>query len=106
MAQKGYVVALIDYRLGFPEGNLFVLCQGDFMKGFYEASLRATQDARSAIRYIKANAERLGIDPNKIFISGNSAGAITALNTVFLDDKDIPATINRRPNTWNKNECH
>ena len=92
MAQKGYVVALIDYRLGFPEGNLFVLCQGDFMKGFYEASLRATQDARSAIRYIKANAERLGIDPNKIFISGNSAGAITALNTVFLDDKDIPAT--------------
>lgn len=91
MAQKGYVVALIDYRLGFPDGNLFVLCQGNFMTGFYEAALRATQDARSAIRYIKANADRLGIDPNKIFISGNSAGAITALNAAFLDDNDIPA---------------
>ena len=39
MAQKGYVVALIDYRLGFPEGNLFVLCQGDFMKGINEEDI-------------------------------------------------------------------
>ncbi|MFN8283488.1 MAG: alpha/beta hydrolase [Chitinophagales bacterium] len=92
MAQKGYVVALMDYRLGFPDGNLFVLCQGNFMTGFYEAALRATQDARSAIRYIKANANRLGIDPDKIFISGNSAGAITALNVALFEDKDIPAT--------------
>jgi dienelactone hydrolase len=90
MAQKGYVVAIIDYRLGFKNADSKIPCGGDFMTDMYEGNLRALQDARSAIRYLKANASKLGIDENKIFISGNSAGAITSLGIAFVEDKDIP----------------
>ena len=31
-------------------------------------------DARRAIRYVKANAEKFGVDPNKIAVMGSSAG--------------------------------
>ena len=32
------------------------------------------EDARAAIQYLRQNAERFGIDPNKVGVSGNSAG--------------------------------
>jgi predicted esterase len=93
MVQKGYVVASIDYRIGFQNAMASAQCQGDFNTGFYPAVIRAVQDARSAVRYLKANAERLGIDPNKIFIGGQSAGAITALGMTLYENDDIPKGI-------------
>ena len=36
-------------------------------------------DVKAAIRWTRANADRLGIDPNRIAIEGNSAGAHLAL---------------------------
>ncbi|MDB5227907.1 MAG: esterase/lipase-like protein [Bacteroidota bacterium] len=93
MVQKGYVVASMDYRIGFQNAIESSQCQGDFNTGFYPAVIRAIQDARSAVRYLKANAERLGIDPNKIFIGGQSAGAITALGMALYDESDIPKGI-------------
>ncbi len=93
MVQKGYVVASIDYRIGFENAILSPQCQGDFNTGFYPAVIRAVQDARSAVRYLKANAERLGIDPDKIFIGGQSAGAITALGMALYEEDDIPKGI-------------
>ncbi len=36
-------------------------------------------DAKAALRWMRANAARLGIDPNKIAVSGNSAGAHLSL---------------------------
>lgn len=36
-------------------------------------------DVKAAIRWVRANAERLGIDPQRISIEGNSAGAHLAL---------------------------
>jgi predicted esterase len=93
MVQKGYVVASIDYRIGFPNAMTSSQCQGDFNTGFYPAVIRAVQDARSAVRYLKANADRLGIDPNQIFVSGQSAGAITALGMALYEEKDIPQPI-------------
>lgn len=90
MVQKGYVVASIDYRIGFQNALESSQCQGDFNTGFYPAVIRAVQDARSAVRYLKANADRLGIDPDKIFVGGQSAGAITALGLALYEDSDIP----------------
>lgn len=95
MVQKGYVVACIDYRIGFKNSNLSMLCIGDYYSdnGFYEAEMRACQDARSAIRYLKANAERLGIDPDMLIVGGQSAGAITALNSQFYTDADVKPNV-------------
>ena len=36
-------------------------------------------DVKAALRWMRANAERLGIDPEKISVSGNSAGAHLSL---------------------------
>jgi len=57
IAAKGYVTAAIEYRLS-PEA-------------LYPA---AVYDIKAAIRYLRANADKYGIDPNKIAISGSSAG--------------------------------
>jgi acetyl esterase/lipase len=58
LASRGYVVASIDYRLAneapFPA---------------------AINDVRTAIRFLKANANRYGIDTLNVAIWGNSAGA-------------------------------
>ena len=56
-AGKGYVVATIEYRLSgeapFPA---------------------AIQDVNCAIRWMRANAAKLGVDPDKIGLVGGSAG--------------------------------
>jgi acetyl esterase/lipase len=62
LAEHGYVCATADYRLApaapFPA---------------------AVYDVKAAVRYLRANAERLGIDPDKIGAMGGSAGGHLAL---------------------------
>lgn len=92
-AQKGYVVALPDYRVGFKNSLLSMQCGGDFNTGMYPAYIRSIQDARIIIRYLKANATRLGIDPNLIFISGHSAGALTSIALATMNEELAPRDI-------------
>lgn len=88
LAQRGYCVASINYRLidGLPQ---FPLDQF-MMKG---ASL-AIFDMKAAIRFFRkdaANDNLYKIDPNYIFIGGASAGAITAVHAAYLSaDDNIP----------------
>ena len=77
-AMKGYVVANMNYRLT------------------QEAPLPACiEDVRCAIRWMKANAATLGIDPERIGTYGHSAGGhlslmagVAAESKAFADDKD------------------
>lgn len=92
-AQKGYVVALPDYRVGFKNDLLAGQCIGDFNTGMYPAYMRGVQDARSVVRYLKANATRLGIDPNLIFVSGHSAGALISVALAVVDETNAPKEI-------------
>lgn len=77
-AMKGYVVCNMNYRL------------------VQEAPLPACiEDVRCAIRWMKANASTLGIDPSRIGTYGHSAGGhlslmagVAAHSTSFADDKD------------------
>ncbi len=46
------------------------------------------RDARSAVRWVKANAEKFNIDPNKIVTSGGSAGGCLAAG-ISMSDKGI-----------------
>lgn len=56
-ARKGYVVASIEYRLSnsahFPA---------------------PVEDAKAAIRYLRAHADAYGIDPDRVAVGGESAG--------------------------------
>ena len=79
LAKRGYVAALIDYRLGM---NLF---DEDLSK---RAVYRGIQDGRSAVRFFKADAAGSNIykiDPEHIYIGGHSAGAFVALHNAYLD---------------------
>jgi acetyl esterase/lipase len=57
LAQRGYVVANIEYRLG-PVAK-------------YPA---AVQDCSLAVRFVRSQAQRFGLDPNRIGAWGGSAG--------------------------------
>ena len=69
-AERGYVSATITYRLAGAELERV---------GFQAAARAAQHDAQAAVRWFRRRAERLNIDPRRIFIGGHSAGAFTAL---------------------------
>ena len=48
------------------------------------------KDAKSAVRWIRTNAARLGIDPNRIVAGGGSAGAHIAAAAANIRDFDEP----------------
>ena len=79
-AQRGYVVASINYRLGFrPTGQ-----------SIDRAGYRAVQDANAAVRFLINHAHEFQIDADYIFVGGTSAGAITALNLAFMREETRP----------------
>ncbi|MCX7619592.1 MAG: alpha/beta hydrolase [Acidimicrobiales bacterium] len=77
-ARKGYVSISINYRLS-PQGCAAAAPTAECVLAIIDAK----HDAQAAVRYVRANATSLGVDPNRIAIDGHSAGAITALNVGF-----------------------
>jgi acetyl esterase len=70
-AKLGLVSISVQYRLASAKTNTTVF---DCVK-----------DVRSAIRYVRAHADELGIDPDKIIVSGGSAGGHLAASTAMFD---------------------
>lgn len=92
-ARKGYVTSSMNYRLGMNN-----LLSGPDESDASEAVMRATQDAKAAVRFFKRsvveNANPYGIDTNHIYLVGSSAGGFTALHLAYLDEvSEIPAFI-------------
>ncbi len=86
LSHFGYVAVAINYRIGFnPATTAGGLGPAHGMK---RAAWRAIQDCNSAIDFIKEKYEDYRIDTNQIFLLGNSAGSITAINTVFMGDDE------------------
>lgn len=65
-AAAGFVCASVDYRLGregaWPENLL---------------------DVKNAVRYLRARADELGVDPDRIAVAGGSAGGHLALMAAY-----------------------
>lgn len=73
-AELGMVGISMEYRLVTSKGTNTVF---DCVK-----------DGRSAMRYIRAHASELGIDPKRIVVSGGSAGGHVAASTALFDGVD------------------
>ncbi|MEQ1826151.1 MAG: sulfatase-like hydrolase/transferase [Pirellula sp.] len=86
LASRGMVAAVADYRV----------------KGRQKTSPKeCVADGKSAIRYLRTHASRLGIDPSRIAAGGGSAGGHVAAATGTLPGLDDPAddrTISSRSN--------
>ena len=85
-AQRGYVVAAINYRLSrkHPISKF-----ADLVSACYDAD----DDLQLAVNYFKSKASELNIDTNKIILGGNSAGALIALQSVFSNRADLQNVI-------------
>ena len=79
-AKCGYVVASVNYRLGFAISK----------SSIQQCGYQAIQDAHAALRYLVAHAEEYQIDPDHIFLAGTSAGSITALGAAFMTNENCP----------------
>jgi acetyl esterase/lipase len=78
-ATRGMIAITADYRVRSRHGVRVVDC---------------VSDAKAAIAWVRENAGRLGIDPNKIAASGGSAGGHLAACTGTIDGYGS----NERPN--------
>jgi acetyl esterase/lipase len=75
LASRGMVAMAADYRVLSRHGTKAVKC---------------VADAKSAVRWIRANAERLGVDPERVVAGGGSAGGHLAACTGIVPDLDEP----------------
>ena len=91
LAQMGYVVASISYRLGVDD--LF-----DLETSMVEAVWRGVHDSRAAVRYFRKSVAEdgnpYGIDSERILLGGVSAGGFIALHHAYVDEEgEIPEQI-------------
>jgi acetyl esterase len=79
-ARKGFVAFSFQYRLSIMEDGTHP--HPDI------SPIESVKDARSAMRWIRANAASLRIDPDKIVAGGQSAGGQLTLSTALMDGID------------------
>jgi acetyl esterase len=74
-ASRGMVAITADYRVASRQGAKPAQC---------------VADAKSAIRWVRKNAARLGVDPNRVVAAGGSAGGHLAGCIAVVPDLDEP----------------
>jgi len=80
---QGFVVFIAEYRLGAP------------------IEQKAIPDSKAAVRWVRANADTLGVDPQKIISYGSSAGGHLAAAVGTVKGYELPGenlAISSRPN--------
>lgn len=89
LAKRGFVAASIEYRLGIDPSAL--LNPAIFPQQFGAATLRAIQDTKAAVRFLraKADSQQYLIDTSKVFLCGYSAGAVTAIHYANMQIGEI-----------------
>ena len=76
LARAGYVVVSCNYVLGAKD-----------KPGVWPRNIA---DCRDAVRWMRANADALGLDPDRIAVAGGSAGGYLALMVGLSDEKAGP----------------
>jgi acetyl esterase len=85
-SSRGLISILVDYRVNKRHGT---------------TPFDALKDAKSAIRFIRKNADLLNIDPGKIIASGGSAGGHLAAacgNVKKFNEENEDLSVSSKPN--------
>jgi acetyl esterase/lipase len=88
LAENGYVAASVNYALRSA--------------GKFPINL---QDCKNGIRYLRAHAGELGIDPNRIAVMGGSAGGHLSLMVAYTGDDPALAPAEPYPGVSDKVSC-
>ena len=91
MTRRGYVTISIEYRLNpnLPEGLAGYSASEELL---YDLALLAEtirdaqHDLQAAIRWVRANADTYGLDPDRIATGGFSAGATMSVAAAYNSD--------------------
>lgn len=83
-ASRGLIAVTVDYRVA---------------QRYNTTPFEAVKDARSAVRYLRANSRLLNIDEHKIIAAGGSAGGhlAAACDLITLDEATDDLKISARP---------
>ena len=86
----------------FASRGMLAICATYRTTSYYKTEpWQCVQDAKSTVRYLKSNAKKLGVDPNKLVVGGGSAGGHIAAATASLKDwnnKEDDLNISSTPN--------
>ncbi|MFI2743286.1 alpha/beta hydrolase [Zhouia sp. PK063] len=80
VAQKGYVVAVVDYRLTRKNKSFGCDFSAEGKRDVFKA---ASMDLLDALVFLKSRKTILKFDESKIILAGSSAGAETILETAY-----------------------
>ena len=82
LCEKGWVCVAIDYRLGAARGRdgKPLVTPPEGYNSFQDAIDIGVEDIYAATAWLIQHADEYDIDPEKIVISGSSAGAINSMN--------------------------
>lgn len=80
LSELGMVAACADYRIFSKHGT---------------TPFDAVADAKSAVRWMRENAEKLGIEPGRIAAGGGSAGGHLAASTAIIPGFEEPGVSSR-----------
>jgi len=82
LAARGYAAFAMNYRLVEDDPPAPASWE---LTPFSSAIHAAIVDAKAAIRFVRANAEAYGVDPNRIAFLGESAGAIAGVTAAVTE---------------------
>lgn len=82
LASYGYTAVSVNYRMGFLP----------LKEEIERAAYRAVQDVHAAVRFMLSHADKYLVDPDRVYLAGCSAGAITALHVASMGEATRPAS--------------
>jgi predicted esterase len=90
MLKDPVMTARIDVvrgRMGLP------LLDDQSREQLWNTVFAAAEDLSNAVRFVRANADRFGIDPERVAIGGFSAGGLAAVNVAYGMSAQVEAVI-------------
>lgn len=76
LTERGFCVASVDYRLCRKDGAVTIR--------------DCVTDAKDAVRYLSKNSDQYGVDPNRVFTFGDSAGGQIAQMLLLSPPDSLP----------------
>lgn len=113
-AKRGYIAATIDYRLGWVNGDEDLQncntgfcfntgscannidnnnCRPIYTDSNKFAVYRSLQDVHAAMRFIAHYASQLNIDTRYLYIGGQSAGSVAAVNIAYVNAAELSTAL-------------